>query len=81
MDEPTSALDPIAAAKVETLIMELKKSYTIIMVTHSMQQAARLSDLTAFFYQGELIEFDTTKKIFTNPKNKKTEDYIRGIFG
>ena len=81
MDEPTSALDPIAAAKVEKLILELKKSYTIIMVTHSMQQAARISDYTAFFYQGELIEYDKTKKIFTNPKYDKTEDYIRGIFG
>lgn len=81
MDEPTSALDPIAAHKIEQLILELKKDYTIIMVTHSMQQAARISDYTAFFYQGELIEFDRTKKIFSNPKMKKTEDYIRGRFG
>ncbi len=81
MDEPTSALDPIAAHKIEQLILELKKDYTIIMVTHSMQQAARISDYTAFFYQGELIEFDRTKKIFSNPKMDKTEDYIRGRFG
>jgi phosphate transport system ATP-binding protein len=81
MDEPTSALDPIAAAKVEELILELKKDYTIIMVTHSMQQAARISDLTAFFYEGYLIEYDKTTKIFNNPKKKKTSDYIRGRFG
>ena len=81
MDEPTSALDPIAAAKVEELILELKKDYTIIMVTHSMQQAARISDYTAFFYQGELIEYDETSSIFNNPKEKRTEDYIRGRFG
>lgn len=81
MDEPTSALDPIAAAKVEDLILSLKKYYTIIMVTHSMQQAARISDKTAFFYQGKLIEYDSTKKIFTKPKEKKTDDYIRGKFG
>lgn len=81
MDEPTSALDPISAAKIENLILKLKKDYTIIIVTHSMQQAARISDYTAFFYQGELIEFDRTKKMFTNPSDKKTEDYIRGKFG
>ena len=81
MDEPTSALDPIAAAKVEELILELKKDYTIIMVTHSMQQAARISDYTAFFYEGELIEYDKTTKIFNNPKEQKTSDYIRGRFG
>lgn len=81
MDEPTSALDPIAASKVENLILELKKDYTIIMVTHSMQQAARISDWTAFFYQGELIEYDKTKKIFTKPLEKRTDDYIRGKFG
>lgn len=81
MDEPTSALDPIAAAKVEDLILELKKDYTIIMVTHSMQQAARVSDRTAFFYQGELIEYGETKQIFTKPKEKRTDDYIRGKFG
>jgi phosphate transport system ATP-binding protein len=81
MDEPTSALDPIAAAKVEELILELKKDYTIIMVTHSMQQAARISDFTAFFYQGELIEYDKTQTLFNNPKEKRTEDYIRGRFG
>lgn len=81
MDEPTSALDPIAASKIESLILELKKDYTIIMVTHSMQQAARISDYTAFFYNGKLIEFDETKNIFGKPKRRKTEDYIRGRFG
>lgn len=81
MDEPTSALDPIAADKVEKLILELKKEYTIIMVTHSMQQAARISDRTAFLYQGELIEYGETKKIFKNPKESKTSDYINGKFG
>ncbi len=81
MDEPTSALDPIAASKVEDLIVELKKHYTIIMVTHSMQQAARLSDKTAFFYQGRLIEYGDTQQIFENPRKKRTEDYIRGRFG
>ena len=81
MDEPTSALDPIATQKVESLMDRLKKKYTIIIVTHSMQQAARISDKTAFFLMGELIEFDDTDKIFTNPKDKKTEDYITGRFG
>lgn len=81
MDEPASALDPISTAKIEELIYELKKSYTIVIVTHNMQQAARVSDETAFFYIGELIEFDETKKIFTAPSKKQTEDYITGRFG
>jgi phosphate transport system ATP-binding protein len=81
MDEPTSALDPIATTKIEELINELKKDYTIIIVTHSMQQAARISDYTAFFLMGELIEYDKTDVIFANPKNSKTEDYITGRFG
>lgn len=81
LDEPTSALDPISTAKIEELIHELKAKYTILMVTHNMQQAARVSDKTAFFYLGELIEVDMTKTIFTNPKNEKTQDYIRGHFG
>ena len=81
MDEPASALDPIATLKIEELIQELKKKYTIIIVTHNMQQAARVSDYTAFFYLGELIEVDYTEKIFTRPGLKKTEDYITGRFG
>lgn len=81
MDEPTSALDPISTSKIEGLIEELKKKYTIIIVTHNMQQAARISDYTGFFYTGVLEEFDLTDKMFTNPKNKKTEDYITGKFG
>ncbi len=81
MDEPASALDPISTAKVEDLIDELKKDYTIVIVTHNMQQAARVSDKTAFFLSGELIEFDETSKIFTNPQDKRTEDYITGRFG
>lgn len=81
MDEPCSALDPIATAKVEELIHELKKDYTIVIVTHNMQQAGRCSDMTAFFYLGKLIEFDATEKIFTNPSQKQTEDYITGRFG
>jgi phosphate transport system ATP-binding protein len=81
MDEPASALDPIATAKIEDLILELKKDFTIVIVTHNMQQAARISDFTAFFYLGELIEFDTTQKIFTNPARKQTEDYVTGRFG
>jgi phosphate transport system ATP-binding protein len=81
MDEPASALDPIATAKIEELIYELKKDYTIVIVTHNMQQAARVSDRTAFFYIGEVIEYDETKVIFTNPANKQTEDYITGRFG
>jgi phosphate transport system ATP-binding protein len=81
MDEPTSALDPISTAKIEELIEELKKNYTIIIVTHNMQQAARISDETAFFYLGNLIEYNKTDKIFTNPDVKQTEDYITGRFG
>ncbi len=81
MDEPTSALDPISTAKIEDLIFELKKKYTIIIVTHNMQQASRISDYTAFFYIGDLIEYDKTKKIFTNPEKKQTENYITGRFG
>ncbi len=81
MDEPTSALDPIATSKIESLLEELKKSYTIVIVTHSMQQAARISDNTAFFILGEVAEFDVTNKIFTNPRDKRTEDYITGRFG
>jgi len=81
MDEPASALDPLATAKIEDLILELKKDYTIVIVTHNMQQAARISDFTAFFYLGELIEFDATRKIFTNPAKKQTEDYVTGRFG
>jgi len=81
MDEPASALDPISTARVEELIHELKKYYTIIIVTHNMQQAARTSDITAFFYLGELIEMDKTRTIFTNPSKKQTEDYISGRFG
>ena len=81
MDEPASALDPIATAKIEDLILELKKDYTIVIVTHNMQQAARMSDFTAFFYLGELVEFDTTTKIFTSPAKKQTEDYVTGRFG
>ena len=81
MDEPTSALDPISTAKIEELIEELKKEYTIIIVTHNMQQAARVSDYTGFFYLGKLIEFSNTEKIFTTPNVKQTEDYITGRFG
>jgi phosphate transport system ATP-binding protein len=81
MDEPTSALDPIATQRIEELIVELKDDYTIVIVTHNMQQAARISDLTAFFWLGELIEFDTTEKIFTKPDRQLTEDYITGRFG
>lgn len=81
MDEPASALDPIATKKIEELIHVLKKDYTIVIVTHNMQQAARVSDVTAFFYMGELIEAADTDTIFTNPGNKKTEDYITGRFG
>jgi phosphate transport system ATP-binding protein len=81
MDEPASALDPISTAKIEELIFELKKNFTIIIVTHNMQQASRVSDYTAFFYIGKLIEYDITRKIFTNPFNKQTEDYITGRFG
>jgi phosphate transport system ATP-binding protein len=81
MDEPASALDPISSAKIEELIYELKSKYTIIIVTHNMQQAGRVSDNTAFFYMGELIETNTTKEIFTNPKNTRTQNYITGRFG
>ena len=81
MDEPCSALDPIATQKIEELIHELKKAYTIIIVTHNMQQAARVSDITAFFYMGKLIEVDETDTLFTRPKLKQTEDYITGRFG
>jgi len=81
MDEPTSALDPISTSKVEELIYELKAKYTIVIVTHNMQQAGRVSDHTAFFYLGELVEYDDTKTIFTNPKNERTQNYITGRFG
>lgn len=81
MDEPTSALDPISTSKIEDLAMELKKKYTIVMVTHNMQQAVRISDKTAFFLLGEVIEYDKTEKLFSMPSNKKTEDYITGRFG
>jgi phosphate transport system ATP-binding protein len=81
MDEPCSALDPISNAKIEELIWELKKSYTIIIVTHNMQQASRVSDRTAFFYLGELIEYNDTKEIFMNPKHERTQNYITGRFG
>jgi phosphate transport system ATP-binding protein len=79
-DEPTSALDPISTSSVEELFHDLKKNYTLIIVTHNMQQAARVSDQTAFFYLGELVEFDDTKKMFTNPKDKRTQNYITGRF-
>lgn len=81
MDEPASALDPISTAKIEELILELKKSYTIVIVTHNMQQAARVSDETAFFLNGQVVEFNDTETIFTNPQRKETEDYISGRFG
>lgn len=81
MDEPTSALDPISTSKIEDLAVELKRDYTIVMVTHNMQQAARISDKTAFFLLGEIVEFGETEQIFSMPKNKKTEDYITGRFG
>lgn len=81
MDEPTSALDPISTAKIEELVLSLKENYTIAVVTHNMQQATRISDNTAFFLQGEVIEFGETNELFFNPKNKKTEDYITGRFG
>jgi phosphate transport system ATP-binding protein len=81
MDEPASALDPISTSKIEDLIAELKEKYTIVIVTHNMQQAARVSDKTAFFYLGELVEYEKTSDIFTNPRNKQTENYITGRFG
>ena len=81
MDEPASALDPVSTAKIEELIYQLKENYSIVIVTHNMQQAARVSDFTAFFYMGQLVEYDKTTKMFTNPSNKQTEDYITGRFG
>ena len=81
MDEPTSALDPISTSKVEELMISLKDRYTVIVVTHNMQQAARVSDDTAFFLMGEVVEFDKTKNIFSNPRDRRTEDYITGRFG
>jgi phosphate transport system ATP-binding protein len=81
LDEPTSALDPLSTGKVEELVHELKKDYTVAIVTHNMQQAARVSDYTAFMYLGELIEFNQTKQIFLKPDRKETEDYITGRFG
>lgn len=81
MDEPTSALDPISTTRIEELAMELKSKYTIIIVTHNMQQALRISNKTAFFLLGELVECDDTEKIFSNPQDKRTEDYITGRFG
>jgi phosphate transport system ATP-binding protein len=81
MDEPCSAIDPIATAKIEDLIENLKRKYTIVLVTHNMQQAARVSDYTAFFYQGRIVEFGRTGQIFENPREKQTEDYITGRFG
>ena len=80
-DEPCSALDPISTAKIEGLIDELKADYTIVIVTHNMQQAARVSDFTAFMYLGELVEFNTTSKVFTSPRDKRTQDYVTGRFG
>jgi len=81
MDEPASALDPVSTAKIEDLIFELKSQYTIVIVTHNMQQAARVAENTGFFLMGKLVEFDSTHKIFTNPSDKRTEDYITGRFG
>jgi phosphate transport system ATP-binding protein len=81
LDEPCSALDPISTLKIEELIYELKSNYTIVIVTHNMQQAARVSDYTAFMYLGSLVEFGPTRRIFTNPKEKQTEDYITGRYG
>jgi phosphate transport system ATP-binding protein len=81
MDEPTSALDPISTQTIEELTLELKENYTVVIVTHNMQQAARISDSTAFFYLGELIEYSPTKVMFTRPAQKRTEDYITGRFG
>jgi phosphate transport system ATP-binding protein len=80
LDEPTSALDPISTSSIEVLLQELKKNYTLVVVTHNMQQAARVSDRTAFFFLGELIEYDDTKKMFTNPQDKRTQNYITGRF-
>ena len=81
MDEPTSALDPISTSRIEELALQLKERYTIVMVTHNMQQAVRISDYTAFFLLGELVEFGQTEKLFSQPKEKRTEDYITGRFG
>lgn len=81
MDEPCSALDPVATSKIEELIQDLKKEFTIVIVTHNMQQAARISDFTAFFYLGKMVEYNTTEKIFTNPSQRQTEDYVTGRFG
>ena len=81
LDEPASALDPILTLKIEELIYELKKNYTLVIVTHNMQQAARVSDFTAFMFLGEVIEFDTTSKMFTAPRDSRTQDYITGRFG
>jgi phosphate transport system ATP-binding protein len=81
MDEPASALDPRSTTKIEDLLAELRESYTIIIVTHNMHQAARVSDHTAFFFEGRLVEFDETKKIFTKPSQQQTEDYVTGRFG
>ena len=81
MDEPTSAIDPIGTSKIEDLIGELKKSFTVVIVTHNMQQAARVSDYTAFFYKGVIVEYGKTQQLFTKPREKKTEDYITGRFG
>lgn len=81
MDEPTSALDPISTLKIEDLAVELKDKYTIVIVTHNMQQASRISDKTAFFLTGDVVEYGDTEQIFSNPKEKKTEDYITGRFG
>jgi len=81
MDEPASAIDPVGTAKIEELIADLKKQYTIVIVTHNMQQAARVSDYTAFFFEGHIVEFGETQEMFTRPKKKQTEDYITGRFG
>ena len=81
MDEPTSALDPISTSKIEDLVQELKKYYTIVIVTHNMQQATRISDKTAFFLLGEVVEYDSTENLFSMPQDKRTEDYITGRFG
>jgi phosphate transport system ATP-binding protein len=81
MDEPTSAIDPVATAKIEELVESLKSRFTIVIVTHNMQQAARVSDYTAFFYEGRIVEFGPTRRMFTKPENRQTEDYITGRFG
>ena len=81
MDEPTSALDPISTSRIEDLAMELKKDYTIVIVTHNMQQAVRISDQTAFFLMGDLVEYGNTEEMFSQPRDKRTEDYITGRFG